>query len=80
MALKQYVNGELVDLEEYEIKINEQLKIDTVERNTKKWIMRRRMAYPQITDWLDGMVKDDQDQMDKYVADCLAVKDKYPKG
>ena len=38
------------------------------------------MAYPQITDWLDGMVKGDQDQMDKYVADCLAVKDKYPKG
>ena len=80
MALKQYVNGELVDLEEHEIKINEQLKIDHVERLKHKWKQDRQMAYPQITDWLDGMVKGDQDQMDKYVADCLAVKDKYQKG
>ena len=41
---------------------------------------KRAAEYPNFTDWLDGMVKGDQAQMDKYVADCLAVKAKYPKG
>ena len=35
---------------------------------------------PPITDYLDGVVKNDQAQIDKYIADCLAVKAKYPKG
>ncbi len=76
---KQYVNGELVDLNSNELEGVEQLKIDAIEAAKKKWIMRRQMAYPPVTDWLDGMVKGDQAQMDKYVADCLAVKDRFPK-
>jgi hypothetical protein len=40
----------------------------------------RASEYPPVTDWLDGMVKGDQAQIDKYIADCLAVKAKYPKG
>jgi hypothetical protein len=76
---KQYVNGKLVDLNPNELEGVEQLKIDAIEAAKKKWIMRRQMAYPPVTDWLDGMVKGDQTQMDKYVADCLAVKDRFPK-
>ena len=44
------------------------------------YIAKRAAEYPNFTDWLDGMVKGDQAQMDKYVADCLAVKARYPKG
>jgi hypothetical protein len=40
---------------------------------------KRGAEYPPITDYLDGVVKGDQAQIDKYIADCLAVKDKYPK-
>jgi hypothetical protein len=40
----------------------------------------RRKEYPSITDYIDGVVKGDQAQIDKYIADCLAVKAKYPKG
>jgi hypothetical protein len=40
---------------------------------------KRRLSYPPITDYLDGVVKGDQAQIDKYIADCLAVKAKYPK-
>jgi hypothetical protein len=40
----------------------------------------RRAAYPPASDYLDGVVKGDQAQIDKYIADCLAVKAKYPKG
>ena len=40
---------------------------------------KRASEYPSITDYLDGVVKGDQTQIDKYIADCLAVKAKYPK-
>ena len=39
----------------------------------------RAREYPPITDYIDGVVKGDQEQIDKYIADCLAVKAKYPK-
>jgi len=41
---------------------------------------KRQADYPPITDYLDGVVKGDQSQIDKYIDDCLAVKTKYPKG
>jgi hypothetical protein len=44
------------------------------------YIAKRASEYPPITDWLDGIVKGDQAQIDKYIADCLAVKAKFPKG
>jgi hypothetical protein len=43
------------------------------------YIAKRAAEYPPIADYLDGLVKGDQAQIDKYVADCLAVKLKYPK-
>lgn len=39
----------------------------------------RAAEYPPMTDYLDGVVKNDQEQIAKYIADCLAVKAKYPK-
>lgn len=39
----------------------------------------RLLEYPPIANYLDGIVKGDQAQIDKYIADCLAVKAKYPK-
>ena len=39
----------------------------------------RANEYPPMSDYLDGIVKGDQAQVDKYIADCLAVKAKYPK-
>lgn len=40
---------------------------------------KRASEYPPITDYLDGVVKGDQAQIDKYISDCQAVKVKYPK-
>lgn len=40
----------------------------------------RATEYPDFRDYLDGIVKGDQAQIDKYIADCQAVKAKYPKG
>jgi hypothetical protein len=44
------------------------------------YIAKRQAEYPPMTDYLDGVAKGDQAQIDKYIADCQAVKDKYPKG
>ena len=43
------------------------------------YIEKRQREYPSFIDYLDGVVKGDQAQIDKYIADCNAVKAKYPK-
>jgi hypothetical protein len=43
------------------------------------YAQKRAAEYPPMTDYLDGVVKGDQAQILKYIADCQAVKAKYPK-
>ena len=43
------------------------------------YAQKRAAEYPSMTDYLDGVVKGDQAQIDAYIAACLAVKAKYPK-
>jgi len=43
------------------------------------YIAKRQAEYPPMTDYLDAIAKGDQAQIDKYIADCQAVKAKYPK-
>jgi hypothetical protein len=40
---------------------------------------QRAAEYPPITDYIDGIVKGDQAQVQAYIDACLAVKAKYPK-
>jgi hypothetical protein len=47
--------------------------------DAKAYIAKRQAEYPSFIDYLDGVVKGDQAQIDKYIADCNAVKAKYPK-
>ena len=49
------------------------------EYNSKEYQRDRAKEYPDFKDYLDGIVKGDQAQIDKYIADCLAIKTKYPK-
>lgn len=39
----------------------------------------RAVEYPDFRDYLDGIVKGDQAQVQAYIDACLAVKAKYPK-
>ena len=43
------------------------------------YAQKRAPLYPPYTDYIDGVVKGDQAQIDTYIAACLAVKAKYPK-
>jgi hypothetical protein len=49
------------------------------EDTNQLYFYKRQAEYPPATDYLDGIVKGDQAQVDKYIADCQAVKTKYPK-
>jgi len=52
--------------------------IQLIEANNE-YAKNRKAEYPPITDYLDGVVKGDQAQIDAYIAACQAVKAKYPK-
>ena len=54
--------------------------IQTAAQAALTYAEKRAAEYPPMTDYLDGIVKADQAQIDKYIADCQAVKAKYPKG
>ena len=41
---------------------------------------KRSQEYPDFKEYLDGVVKGDQAQIQAYIDACLAVKAKYPKG
>ena len=46
---------------------------------SQEYITKRQAEYPPITDYLDGIVKGDQAQVQAYIDACNAVKAKYPK-
>jgi hypothetical protein len=60
-----------------------QVEIDMTAVNAwidlEAYIAKRQAEYPPITDYLDGVVKGNQAQIDAYIAACQAVKTKYPK-
>lgn len=44
-----------------------------------RYDVKRVAEYPPITDYIDGVVKGDQAQVQAYIDACLAIKVKYPK-
>ena len=62
----------IAQLDAYEAQANEVEKLNQVKANRAK-------EYPDFREYLDGIVKGDNVQVQKYINDCLAVKAKYPK-
>ena len=58
--------------------IEEMTRLSSI-HDSLEYARNREDEYPPFQDYLDGVVKSDQEQIDKYISDCLAVKDKYPK-
>lgn len=44
-----------------------------------EYAVNRRREYPPIEDYIDGVVKGDQVQIQAYIDACIAIKDQYPK-
>ena len=47
--------------------------------DAQEYARKRQAEYPPMADYLDAIVKDDDTQKQKYINDCKAVKEKYPK-
>lgn len=47
-------------------------------KNTEYQRLREK-EYPDFREYLDGVVKGNQEQIQSYIDKCLAVKAKYPK-
>ena len=62
----------LAQLDAFEEQANEVERLNLVKANRAK-------EYPDFKEYLDGIVKGDDAQIQKYINDCLAVKTKYPK-
>lgn len=56
----------------------EMSRLQTAHLKTK-YQRLRAAEYPDFRDYLDGVVKGDQAQVQAYIDACLAVKAKYPK-
>ena len=76
---KQYINGELADLNPEQIALVDQQKIDWIEtvkkRDATEYKRKRATEYLSWGDQLDMMYH----SMDDWKAHVKAVKDKYPK-
>ena len=57
------------------------IKAEAIEAEfaAKQYQRDRANEYPPITDYIDGIVKGDNEQVKAYIAACIAVKEKYPK-
>jgi hypothetical protein len=62
----------MAQLNALEAQANEVERLNLVKANRAK-------EYPDFKEYLDGIVKGDDAQIQKYINDCLAVKAKYPK-
>ena len=62
-----------------EKELNNELARLQTEYTNKGYQRTRALAYPPITDYLDGIVKGDDAQVQAYIDACQAVKGKYPK-
>lgn len=79
------ITGEIVQIPyteqeqaEYEIKKAE-YAIEQAALALTAYKAQRAAEYPPMTDYIDGIVKGDTNQVQTYIDACLAVKAKYPK-
>lgn len=71
--LEDNIEVKYMDDAEFQLLLSAQIEAE------KTYADRRKAEYPPIEDYIDGIVKGDTQQVQKYINDCLAVKAKYPK-
>jgi hypothetical protein len=72
-----------VDLTDAELAVIAEKKAiqdaENIELAKTQYQRDRAAEYPSINNYIDGVVKGDQAQIQTYIDACLAVKAKYPK-
>jgi uncharacterized protein (UPF0297 family) len=80
----EYPELVLLDIENIPYVYNVAYPCDTGQKLTKElvndvWNKMRKDNYPPIEEYVDGLVKNDTIQIQKYIDDCNAVKEMFPK-
>lgn len=70
-------NDVAYDIDGNEVQYDRSTAEALVSKNSYK--INRAAEYPDFKDYLDGIVKGDQQQIQRYIDACNAVKLKYPK-
>jgi len=65
-------------LEETTLIESDKIQSEQTKQKTS-YIINRQLEYPSIYEYVDGIVKNDQTQINNYIEACLKVKAKYPK-
>ena len=65
MPSREIVEAEIVRLKE--------------QQQREQYKFKRFLEYPKVEQYLDAVVKGDQEAIQAYIDACLAVKAKYPK-
>ena len=73
-----YIDGQFVAKEAPTVLIDSYIAMQ-IELAKTQYQRDRAAEYPPMTDYIDGIVKGDQAQIQAYIDACLAVKAKYPK-
>lgn len=76
MEPPKWEGGDTIPTED---EVIEEAKRLEAEAKSKEYREKRELEYPDFREYLDAVVKGDQDQLQTYIDKCKAVKLKYPK-
>lgn len=68
-----------VDEEGHAVNIYEDVEVDVGAWKKENYAILRKAFYPQMTDYMDAVVKGDTEAQQSYIDECLAVKERFPK-
>jgi hypothetical protein len=71
--------GEIKIIEISQAELQEEINKNSLRIAAIPYTEKRLAEYPPISDYLDGIVKGDQEQINTYINKCLEIKNKYPK-
>jgi hypothetical protein len=74
------IRGENIEWHSENYPTQEEINLSLLAIDAEKYKEKRAAEYPPITDYIDGIVKGDNAQVQAYIDACQVVKAKYPKG
>ena len=61
------------------VHVYEEVEVDVEAWKKENYAILRKAFYPQMTDYMDAVVKGDEEAQQAYIDACLAVKERFPK-
>ena len=82
ISYEEWSNGKdlaAVDEEGNAVNIYEDVEVDVEAWKKENYAILRKAFYPNMAEYLDAVVKGDEEAQQAYINACLAVKERFPK-